>query len=114
MATLPDKTCPGTKHMLQTETITLSATFAAIDPGAPQSLAFYKLPHHRSDGKGRYLSMLVPIRDAALLARAERELQRGDEITVTIETRWAEVGLPKTLLNFSKVASQKERTLTAV
>ena len=98
--------------MLQTETITLSATFAAIDPGATPSLAFYKLPHHRPDSKGRYFSMSVPIRDAALLARAERQLQRGDEITDTIKTRWAEAGLPKTLLDFSKVASPKERALT--
>ncbi|MBV9850294.1 MAG: hypothetical protein JO250_11515 [Armatimonadetes bacterium] len=100
--------------MLQTETITLSATFAAIDPGVPPSLAFYKLPHHRPDGKGRHFSMAVPVCDAALLARAERELTRGGEITVTVETRWAEPGLPKTLLDFSKVASPKERALITV
>ncbi len=97
--------------MLQTETITLSATFAAIDPGVPPSLAFFKLPHHRPNGKGRYFSMSVPIRDAVLLARAERELTRGDEITVTLETRWAEAGLPKTLLDFSKVALPKDMNI---
>ena len=100
--------------MLQTETITTSGTFASIDPGEPPRLAFYKLPHHRPDGKGRYASMSVPVHDAHLLARAEQELTRGDEITVTIETRWAEVGLPKTLLDFSKVTAPQERVLATV
>ena len=65
----------------------------------------------RPDGKQKYMTMSVPIRDAALLARAERELTRGDEITVTIETRWAEEGLPKTLLDFSNAATTPERAL---
>lgn len=39
--------------------------------------------------------MSVPIRDERLLVRAERDLRDSDEIEVTIETRWAEEGIPK-------------------
>lgn len=98
--------------MLNTLVTTTQATFAGIDAGDPPSLAFYKLPRHRPDGKGRYVSMSAPIRDASILARAERELQRGDEIQVTIETRWGEAGIPKTLLNFSKVSVPHGQVLT--
>ncbi len=100
-------------RLLKTQVTTTSATFGGIDAGDPPSLAFYKLPHHRADGKGRHISMSVPIRDPKLLARAEQELRRGDEIEVTIETRWAEEGIPKTLLNFSKVSVPQEQVLVA-
>lgn len=95
--------------MLKTKIMTIHATFAGIDAGDPPRLAFYKLPHHRPNGKGRYASMSVAIRDAGLLVRAERELHRGDEIEVTIETRWAEADLPTTLLDFSKVPAPHDQ-----
>ena len=98
---------------LETKVKTISATFTDITPGEPPSLAFHKILT-RPDGKQKYMTMSVPIRDKDLLARAEQELRRGDEITVTIETRWAEVGLPKTLLDFSKVTAPKEQTLAGV
>ena len=98
--------------MLETQLTTTRATFTCVDSGDPPSLAFHKVLT-RSDGKQKYISMSVPIRDKDLLARAERELQRGDEIEVTIETRWAKPGLPKTLLGFAKVAVLQEQELVA-
>ena len=83
-----------TDKILGTKVKTISATFTHITSGEPPSLAFHKILT-RPDGKQKYMTMSVPIRDADLLARAEQELTRGDEITVTIETRWAEAGLPK-------------------
>ena len=93
---------------LETKVKTISATFTGITSGEPPSLTFHKILT-RPDGRQRYMTMSVPIRDADLLARAEQELTRGNEITVTIETRWAEADLPKTLLDFSKVGDRRNR-----
>ncbi len=99
--------------MLETEIVTTSATFADIDLGETPSLAFHKILT-RPDGKQKYVSMSVPIRDKDLLTRAETALRRGDEIEVTIETRWAEEGIPKTLLNFAKVSVPQKQELVAL
>ena len=95
--------------MLETKTTTTRAIFAQIDPGEPPSIALHKLLT-RPDGKQKHASFSVPIRDKRLLARAEQELQAGDEVEVIVETRWAEEGIPKTLMGFSKVSAPQGRT----
>lgn len=99
--------------MLETKVTTTRSTFARVDPGEPPSLKFHKILT-RPDGRQKYVSMSVPIRDKDLLTRAETELRRGDEIEVTIETRWAEEGIPKTLLDFAKVCVPQEQELVAL
>lgn len=99
--------------MLETIITTTRATFAHIKPGEPPIAAFHKTVT-RPDGKQKYIAMSVPIRDERLRARAERELRSGDEIEVTIETRWAEDGIPKTLLDFAKVSTPQDKALLAV
>ena len=99
--------------MLETKITTLRATFTRIEPGEPPAAAFHKILT-RPDGARKYVAMSVPIRDERLLARAERDLRSGDEIEVTLETRWAEEGIPKTLLDFAKAPVLQERTLLPV
>jgi len=99
--------------MLETKITTARATFARVEAGEPPTAAFHKILT-RPDGKQKYIAMSVPIRDERLMARAVRELRRGDEIEVTIETRWAEEGIPKTLLDFAKVPAPQDKTLLAV
>ncbi len=99
--------------MLETKITTTCAAFARIESGEPPTAVFHKILT-RPDGKQKYVALSVPIRDALLLARASRELRSGDEIQVTIETRWAEEGIPKTLLDFSKVPAPQGKSLLAV
>lgn len=89
--------------MLETKVSITRAVFTRVDPGEPPSVALYKILT-RPDGKRKHVSLSVPIRDGHLLARVEQELQDGDEIEVTVETRWADEGIPHTLLDFSKVS----------
>ena len=96
--------------MLGTKITTLRATFARIKSGEPPTAAFHKTVT-RSDGKQKYISTSTPIRDERLLARAKRKLQSGDEIEVIIETRWAEEGIPTTLLDFAKAPTSQGKTL---
>lgn len=100
--------------MPKTEVTSIRATFGGIDAGDPPRLAFFRMPYHRLDGKGRYFSISVPIRDAGLLARAKRELRCGDEIEVTIETRWTEAGLPKMLIDFAAVPGSTTNRLSVL
>lgn len=58
--------------------------------------------------------MSVPIRDERLLARAERNLRSGDEVEVTLETRWADEGIPKTLLDFAKAPTSQGKILLPI
>ncbi len=99
--------------MLGTKITTLRATFARIEPGKPPTAAFHKTLT-RPDGAQKYIAVSVPVRDECLLARAERDLRSGDEIEVTIETRWAEEGIPTTLLDFAKVPTLQDSTLLPV
>lgn len=99
--------------MLETKKTTTRATFAHIKFGEPPIAVFHKILT-RTDGKQKYIAMSVPIRDERLRARAERELRSGDEIEVTIETRWAEDGIPEALLDFAKVPTLQDKTLLAV
>lgn len=90
--------------MLETKVTNTRATFARVEPGEPSKIVCHKLLT-RPDGKQKHLSISVPIRDERLLARAERELRSGDEIEMTVETRWAEEGIPTTALDFAKVSA---------
>lgn len=90
--------------MLETKVTNTRATFARVEPGEPSKIVCHKLLI-RPDGKQKYLSISVPIRDERLLARVERELRSGDEIEMTVETRWAEAGIPTAALDFSKVSA---------
>ena len=96
--------------MLETKIATMCATFSRIEPGEPPTVAFHKILT-RPDGARKYVAMSVPIRDERLLARAERDLWGDDEIEVTLETCWAEEGIPKTLLDFSKARASQDRTM---
>lgn len=87
--------------MLETKVTITRATFTRVDFGEPPSVALYKVLT-RPDGKKKHVSMSIPIRDGHLLASAEKELQNGDGIEVIIEMRWAEEGIPTTLLGFAK------------
>lgn len=87
--------------MLETKVTTTRAIFTRIDFGEPPSVALYKVLT-RPDGKKKHVSMSIPIRDGHLLAWAEKELQNGDDIEVVMGTRWAEEGIPTTLLRFAK------------
>jgi len=99
--------------MLETKITTTRATFFRVEPGEPPTVAFHKILT-RPDGKQKHIAMSVPIFDELLLARAERELQSGDEIEVIIETRWAEEGIPRTLLDFAKVSAPPGKVLLPV
>lgn len=99
--------------MLGTKTITLRATFARIEPGEPPTTAFHKTLT-QPGGVQKYVAMSLPIRDERLLERAERELRSGDEIKATIETCWAEEGIPTTLLDFAKAGISHVRTLLPI
>lgn len=99
--------------MLETKITTTRATFARNESGEPPIAVFHKILM-RPDGKQKYVALSVPIRDARLPARALRKLQSGDEIEVTIETRWDEEGIPKALLDFVKVPTPQDKTLLAV
>ena len=99
--------------MLGTKTTTLRATFARIEPGEPPTTAFHKTLT-QPGGVQKYVAMSVPIRDERLLERAERELRSGDEIKATIETCWAEEGIPTTLLDFAKAGTSHIRTLLPI
>lgn len=52
--------------MLETKVTTTRSTFARVDPGEPPSLKFHKILT-RPDGRQKYVSMSVPIRDKDLL-----------------------------------------------
>jgi len=99
--------------MLGTKITTMCATFAQIEPGEPPTVAFHKILT-RPDGARKYIAMSLPIRDERLLERAERELRSGDEIKATIETCWAEEGIPTTLLDFAKAGTSHVRTLLPI
>jgi len=101
------------KIVLETKITTLLAEFAAIDTRDLPSMVLRKLMT-RPDGKKNPVAIKVPVRDAALLARARQELRERDQIEVEVETRWAEPGIPKSLLRFSRVAVSQDRTLAAV
>ena len=96
--------------MLGTKITVTRVTFARTEAGEPPTAAFHKILA-RPDGARKYITMSVPIRDERLLARAERDLWGGDEIEVTLETCWAEEGIPKTLLDFSKARASQDRTM---
>lgn len=89
--------------MLETKITTTSLTFSRIEIGASSSIVGHKLIT-RPDGKQKHISVSIPIRDERLLARAEGELHRGDAIVITVETRWAEAGIPTTALDFARVS----------
>ena len=99
--------------MLGTKTITLRATFARIELGEPPTTAFHKTLT-QPGGVQKYVAMSLPIRDERLPERAERELRSGDEIKATIETCWAEEGIPTTLLDFAKAGISHVRTLLPI
>ena len=99
--------------MLETKITTSRAIFSRVETGEPLTVAFHKILT-RPDGKQKYIALSVPIRDERLLARVVRELRSGDEIEVTIETRWVEEGIPKTLLDFAKVPAPQNKTLLTV
>ena len=99
--------------MLGTKITTTRATFTRIEQGEPPVVAFHKVLT-RPDGARKYIAMSVPVRDERLLARAERDLRSGDEIEVTLETRWAEEGIPTTLLDFAKVPTLQGKMLLPV
>ena len=99
--------------MLETKITTFLAAFVRVDGGELPSIALRKIVT-RPDGKQKYVAMTVPIRDQELLARSKKELREGDQVEIKIETRWAEAGIPKTLIDFSKVEARQEKTLLAV
>lgn len=99
--------------MLETKITTIHATFNHVKPGNPPSVSLNKVLT-RPDGKQKYVSMSIPVRDRLMVARAEKELRPGDDVEVTIETRWAEEGIPKTLLSFAKVPVPLDKTLVTV
>lgn len=99
--------------MLGTKITTVRATFARIEPGEPPTVAFHKILT-RPDGAQKHIAMSVPIRDERLLARVGKELRSGDEIEVTIETCWAEEGIPTTLLDFAEARTAQDKTLLPV
>ena len=98
--------------MLETKITTLLAEFVRISNHAPPQIVLRKIMT-RPDGQQKYVAMTAPIRNQDLLARAARDLREGDQIEIKIETRWAEAGIPKTLLSFTKVATPQGRALTA-
>lgn len=99
--------------MLGTKITTMCAIFTRIEPGEPPTVAFHKILT-RPDGAQKSIAMSVPIRDERLLARAESDLRSGDEVEVTIETRWAEEGIPTTLLDFAKAPTLQGKTLLPI
>ena len=99
--------------MLETKTTTMQATVTAINDGENPSLSLSRLLTRR-DGGQKNMSIILPICDSALLMRAKHELKQGDTVEVVLETRWAEKGIPKTLLGFIKISLPHEKELTAV
>lgn len=96
--------------MLETKTTPMRTIFAYIEPGETPAAAFHKILT-RPDGARKSIAMSIPIRDERLLARAEKDLRNGDEIEVTLETCWAEEGIPETLLDFAKAPASQGKTL---
>jgi hypothetical protein len=103
----------GANPMLEMKITTMRVTFSGVKVGEPPIAVFHKILT-RPDGKQKYVALSVPVRDAGLLARVAGELHLDDGIEVTVETRWAEKGIPKTLLNFAKVHAPRDKTLLAV
>ena len=95
--------------MLETKVTTIVAEFVRIVNGPTPSIALHKIVT-RPDGKQKPIAMTVPVEDTFLLARAERDLRAGDLIEVKIETRWAEEGIPKTLVDFLTVEVPQDQT----
>ena len=99
--------------MLETKITTLLAEFVRIDNRGLPEIVLRKIVT-RPDGQQKYVAMAVPIRDQDLLAQAARDLRERDQIEIKIETRWAEEGIPKTLLSFTKVAAPQGKVLAAI
>ena len=85
---------------MNSEILTERVRIGGIIDGEPPMLAFSKLLT-RTDGKQKRHSQMVQVLDRALLARLRREVKKGDEVDIEIETDWTHPDIPVILKNFT-------------
>lgn len=98
--------------MLKTEVTTIRATFVGLTDGEPPSVRLHKLLVRPDSGR-KPLSMSVPVHDARLLTRLRSELNPGDLVEATVETRWGEAGIPKALIAFAASVRHDQELVAA-
>ena len=85
--------------MTKTE-VTTTLTIVDLIPGDPPALVTVKRAVNPS-GIARHMTQKVLVRDPALAQRLFAEVQRGDEVTLTLTTTWAAENYETDLTNFA-------------
>lgn len=86
-------------EMTKTE-VTTTVTVADLVPGDPSALVAVKRAVN-SQGIARHITQRISIRSAELARRLFAEVQRGDEVTLTLTTVWADDDYETELSDFA-------------
>lgn len=88
------------KVALHTDQVTSRVKVTDILPGDPPAILTVERAVN-SSGAVRHFTQKVPVCDANLFRRLSSEVNKGDEITVTIVTEWYEADYTSCLADYS-------------
>ena len=95
---------------MRTETLTFKAIFTDLVrvKGENFTRAGYYVKSRRPDGLTKTVSSLTPVHNSEVLEKL-KAVKPGDEIEITIETKWNETGIPQELLAFTVTGQRTQR-----